>query len=120
MSKVEFEIVKELIDKGQYEQARAILKGIVDHPQARAWEAKINRLAPQSHTVRNISIIILFIALSVALAAYVVLSTQSNRAVAATSTAIQELQNAITPTAPIKHNSPIVTSAPARTPEPHG
>jgi hypothetical protein len=119
MSKAEFETVKELIDDGRYGQARAILKGI-DQPQARIWEARINRLAPRSHTIRNISIIILLIALSMALAVYVVLSTQSSRDVAATSNAIQELQNAITPTAPIKHNSPRVTSAPARTPEPHG
>jgi hypothetical protein len=68
----------------------------------------------------SIIILFLFIALSVALAAYVVLYTQSNRDAAATSTAIQELQNIITEITPTEHHSLIVTSKPARTPEPHG
>ncbi|MEP6988341.1 MAG: hypothetical protein ABI970_22240 [Chloroflexota bacterium] len=116
MSKAQYETVKALIDKGQYDQARAILRGIEER-QARVWETKINRLASQPHTVRNISIIVLFILLSAALVAYAVLYTQSNQNAAATSTAIQELQNIITPTVHSQHNAPNVNSEPARTPE---
>lgn len=41
-----FAAAKKLLDKRDYKSARAILEGI-SHPQAREWEAKINRLDPQ-------------------------------------------------------------------------
>ena len=117
MSKAAFETVKELIDKGQYNQARAILKGI-DGRQARVWEAKIDRLSPRPHTMRNISIIVLFILLTAALVVYVVLYNQSNQNASATITAVQELQSTIAATVPVEHNPPIVNNEPALTPEP--
>lgn len=45
MSKAKFAAAKELIDEKKYDEARAILKTI-DHPTAREWEAKLNRIAP--------------------------------------------------------------------------
>lgn len=45
MSKAKFAAAKELIDEKQFDEARAILKTI-DHPTAREWEAKLNRIAP--------------------------------------------------------------------------
>ncbi|MBA3871174.1 MAG: DUF4041 domain-containing protein [Anaerolineae bacterium] len=52
MSKAKFEAAKELIDKKDYAGARTILKGI-DHPTARAWEAKLDVLAPQKTNLRS-------------------------------------------------------------------
>ena len=46
MSKAKFAAAKELIDEKKYDEARGILKTI-DHPTAREWEAKLNRIAPQ-------------------------------------------------------------------------
>lgn len=45
MSKAKFAAAKELIDSKQYSEARAILKTI-DHPAARQWEDKLDRMAP--------------------------------------------------------------------------
>lgn len=117
MSKAVFETVKELIDNGQYDQARAILKGI-EGRQARVWEAKIDRLAPQSHSIRNISVIVLFILLLAALSVYVVLNNQANQNASATLTAIQELQITLAATVPVEHHPPVVNNEPARTSEP--
>lgn len=52
MSKVKFAAAKELIDKKDYAGARSILKSI-EHPTARAWEAKLDELAPQKTTLRS-------------------------------------------------------------------
>ncbi len=52
MSKEKFAAAKELIDKKDYAGARAILKEI-DHPTARAWEAKLDALAPQKTSLRS-------------------------------------------------------------------
>lgn len=52
MSKAKFTAAKELIDNKDYAGARAILKDI-DHPTARAWEAKLDALAPQKTSLRN-------------------------------------------------------------------
>jgi hypothetical protein len=52
MSKAKFEAAKELIDKKDYAGARTILKSI-DHPTARAWEAKLDALAPQKTSLRS-------------------------------------------------------------------
>lgn len=45
MSKAKFAAAKELIDEKRYDEARNILKTI-DHPTAREWEAKLDRIAP--------------------------------------------------------------------------
>lgn len=45
MSKAKFDAARELIQEKRYDEARALLASI-DHPTAREWEAKINRLAP--------------------------------------------------------------------------
>lgn len=47
MSKAKFAAAKELIDEKKYDEARGILKTI-DHPTAREWEAKLNRIDPPS------------------------------------------------------------------------
>lgn len=47
MSKAKFAAVKELIDEKKYNEARKLLKTI-DHPTARAWEEKLNKIAPES------------------------------------------------------------------------
>jgi len=46
MSKAKFEAARELIAEKQYNEARAILRTI-NHPLARAWEVKLNRIAPE-------------------------------------------------------------------------
>lgn len=46
MSKAKFAAAKELIDEKKYTEARDVLKTI-DHPTAREWEAKLNKIAPQ-------------------------------------------------------------------------
>lgn len=53
MSKAKFAAAKELIDEKQYGEARAILKTI-DHPTAREWEAKLDKLAPVAAPTRVI------------------------------------------------------------------
>ena len=45
MSKAKFAAARELIDEKQYAEARAILRTI-DHPTARDWEARLNKLDP--------------------------------------------------------------------------
>lgn len=45
MSKAKFDAAKELINEKKYAEARAILKTI-DHPTAREWETKIDKLTP--------------------------------------------------------------------------
>lgn len=45
MSKAKFQAAKELIDEKKYGEARALLKSI-DHPTAREWEAKLDKLSP--------------------------------------------------------------------------
>lgn len=45
MSKAKFDAARELIQEKKYDEARALLASI-DHPTAREWEAKIDRLAP--------------------------------------------------------------------------
>lgn len=45
MSKAKFDAAKELINEKKYDEARGILKTI-DHPTAREWESKLNRIAP--------------------------------------------------------------------------
>lgn len=45
MSKAKFAAAKELIDEKKYDEARGILKTI-DHPTAREWEAKLDKIAP--------------------------------------------------------------------------
>ncbi len=45
MSKARFAAAKELIDEKKYDEARALLKTI-DHPTAREWEAKLDKIAP--------------------------------------------------------------------------
>lgn len=45
MSKAKMAAAKELIQEKRYEEARQIL-ATVDHPTAREWEQKLNRLAP--------------------------------------------------------------------------
>lgn len=45
MSKAKMQAAKELIQAKQYKEARSILKTI-DHPMAREWEAKIDRMSP--------------------------------------------------------------------------
>lgn len=47
MSKAKFAAAKELIDEKKYGEARAILRTI-DHPTAREWETKLDRLSPQA------------------------------------------------------------------------
>ena len=46
MSKAKMQAAKELIREKRYEDARAILRDI-DHPTAREWLQKINRIAPE-------------------------------------------------------------------------
>lgn len=45
MSKAKFDAAKELIDSKSYAEARALLKTI-DHPTARQWETKLDKLDP--------------------------------------------------------------------------
>ncbi len=45
MSKAKFDAVKELINEKKYAEAKALLKTI-DHPTAREWEAKVDKLSP--------------------------------------------------------------------------
>ena len=45
MSKAKFDAARELIQEKKYDEARALLSSI-DHPTAREWEAKIDRLSP--------------------------------------------------------------------------
>jgi hypothetical protein len=45
MSKAKFAAAKELIDEKKYDEARGILKTI-DHPTAREWEAKLDKISP--------------------------------------------------------------------------
>src|SRR6266540_2030811 len=45
MSKAKFAAAKELIQEKQYDEARRIL-ATVDHPTAREWEKKLDRIAP--------------------------------------------------------------------------
>jgi hypothetical protein len=45
MSKAKFAAAKELIDEKKYDEARSILNTI-DHPTAREWEAKLDKLDP--------------------------------------------------------------------------
>lgn len=49
MSKKQFDAAKELIDRRQYAEARAILKTI-DHPTARAWETKLDQRDPSTQS----------------------------------------------------------------------
>lgn len=48
MSKAKFDAAKQLIQKKQYDQARALLE-TVDHPTATKWLAKLDEIAPKSH-----------------------------------------------------------------------
>lgn len=52
MSKAKFDAAKELIKEKQYDEARAILKTI-DHPTAREWEARIDKLSPGSSSSKG-------------------------------------------------------------------
>lgn len=45
MSKQQFDAVKALIDAQEYNQARALLAKI-NHPTAREWEVKLDKIAP--------------------------------------------------------------------------
>ncbi len=45
MSKAKFAAAKELIDEKKYDEARAILRTL-DHPAARDWEAKLDKIDP--------------------------------------------------------------------------
>lgn len=45
MSKAKFAAAKEMIDEKDYVGARAVLRTI-DHPTARTWEEKLDRIAP--------------------------------------------------------------------------
>ncbi len=47
MSKAKFAAAKEFIDEKKYDEARSILKTI-DHPTAREWEAKLDKLSSPS------------------------------------------------------------------------
>lgn len=47
MSKAKFAAAKELIDEKKYDEARGILKTI-DHPTAREWEAKLDKISPRT------------------------------------------------------------------------
>ena len=49
MSKAKFEAAKELIQEKKYDEARALLKTI-NHPTAREWEAKLDKIAPPRTT----------------------------------------------------------------------
>jgi len=52
MSKAKFEAAKELIAEKKYDEARSVLNTI-DHPTAREWEAKLNKLDPPPKAKRN-------------------------------------------------------------------
>ena len=54
---------KALIDDGEYDEARRILT-TVNHPTAREWEEKLDRIAPQEpdNRRRNFYFALLFIA----------------------------------------------------------
>lgn len=49
MLKEKFSTAKQLINEKKYSEARSVLKSI-DHPTAREWEAKLDRIAPKVST----------------------------------------------------------------------
>lgn len=52
MSKAKFAAAKELIEEKRFDEARGILRTI-DHPTAREWEAKIDKLNPPEKPKRG-------------------------------------------------------------------
>lgn len=72
MSKAKFQAAQELITQHKYDEARTILK-TVEHPKAREWEARLDKIAPKKNkkgTYIKIALIIagiLFIVLALTL-----------------------------------------------------
>lgn len=122
MSKAKFAAAKELIDEKDYAGARAILKGI-DHPTARAWEAKLDAISPVAKSTISPSVIVSLVAVTIIgvllIAVIVLLSKQSQQpntsAIAALPTT-DLISNQ--PTAPSSPLPPTWTSTPNISPTP--
>lgn len=74
MSKIKLQAAREYIQAKDYGNARNILKS-VDHPIAREWEAKIDKLSPPKKPNKSNRVTVLFLAIILlAIIAYVGLS----------------------------------------------
>lgn len=108
MSKAKFAAAKELIDEKQYEKAREILKGI-DHPTARSWENRLNKLTHKSNK-NYTKLLFPLVALTIGVIGVAVILSQNNseHTIAALPTIL------ILPTATAT-NSPTITPTPTAT-----
>lgn len=80
MSKAKFAAAKELIDEKDYVGARAILKSI-DHPTAREWETKLDKIQPIKKHTRGSLLIFLILVIAIIAAGWVYLSYTQNQMV---------------------------------------
>lgn len=131
MSKAKFEVAKAHIKAGKYSEALAILK-TVDHPTAREWEAKIQRIqipypdiepsvAPKEVKHRRYILYLLVIWLSCGICAVLTVHTVQIRSLideqeTSTAKAATAIAFALTPPSETPTTTPTVTETPSPSP----